>query len=88
MPAPAPKPPGPAPWCPGNYPVLVVIGAFFRVRKDLIGLADLLELLLGGLVAGILVGMVLVGQFPIGPLEVSFGGVPMHAEQFVKNLSP
>ena len=73
-----PKPPKPAPPKPPPPPpgfivgvdareaVLVVPGALVRVGEHLVGLVDLLEFGLGFLVAGVQVGVVLLGQLAVG----------------------
>src|SRR5699024_7421155 len=60
---------------------LVIAFAFFRVRKDVVGLVDFLELLLGGLVAGVQVRMVFFGQLAVGAFDLGLGGIfadPQH----------
>src|SRR3990172_4014890 len=49
---------------------LVVLGALFTVAQHLIGLVDLLEPLLGGLVVGVFVGVVLHRQPAVGALDL------------------
>ena len=44
------------------------------VLQDVVGLLDLLELLLGGLVARIDVRMELPGKPPVGLLDIGLGG--------------
>ena len=62
---------------------LVVGRAFFRIAQHLVGLADLLEFFLGGLVVGIFVGMILDGQFAVGLFDLIRRGAFLDAEQFV-----
>ncbi len=64
--------------------MLVIGRALLTVGQDLIGFVDFLELGLGLLVAGILVGMVLNGLFAEGALEVGVGTGPADAEDFIK----
>jgi hypothetical protein len=52
----------------------VVGPAPFVVLEHLVGLLDLLEALLGGLVARIDVRMELSGQAAVGLLQIGFGG--------------
>ena len=48
----------------------IVTRAFRRIGEDVVGAADLLEACLGGLVAGVEIGMVLLGEAAIGALDV------------------
>ena len=60
---------------------LVIALAFFRVGKYIVRLVDFLELLLGGLVAGVQVGVVLFGELAVGAFDLGIGGVfadPQH----------
>ena len=58
-----PKPPGaPVAAVECGVAELVVGRALLRVLQDLVGLVQLLELLLGGLVAGIAVGVAVLGE--------------------------
>src|SRR5690606_6103842 len=61
---------------------LVVAAAGLRVFQDGVGLADLLEALLG---AGLFidVGVVLTGEFAVGALDLVLGSVPLDAEHLV-----
>src|SRR5206468_3101011 len=61
----------------------VVGGALLLVLEDLVGFADVLELLLGRLVARVAVRVMLHGELAIGPLELVAARPPVHAEQFV-----
>src|SRR5438093_1566994 len=61
-------------------PALVVLGALARVRQDRVRLVDLLEPLLGTLVAGVLVRMALAGKLAKGLLDLGLGRGPRHAE--------
>ena len=49
---------------------LVVLLALLGVAEHLVGLVDLLELRLGGLVAGVHVGMVLAGELAVRLLDL------------------
>ena len=78
---------GPKPWPPrpcaveGGVAELVVGGALLRVLQGLVGLVQLLELVLGGLVAGIAVGMAVLGEPAEGRLDVLLArppGKPQH----------
>ena len=65
---------------PGKAELIIAL-AFFRVRKDIVGLVDLLELFLSRLVAGVQVGVVLFGQLAVGAFDLGIGGVfadPQH----------
>src|SRR5690606_29132382 len=62
---------------------LVVRGALLRVAEHLVGLLGLLEALLGGLVAGVAVGVVLHRPSPVGLLYLGLAGVSGHSEDFV-----
>ena len=48
----------------------VVAGALLRVGEDLVRLGGLLEALLGGLVARVLVRVELVGELAVGALQL------------------
>jgi hypothetical protein len=61
-----------------------VIGApLFGVAEDLVGLLDLLETPLGGLIPRIHIGMELSGQAAIGLLDVGLRGPPGDPENLV-----
>ena len=62
----------------------VVLGPLLLVAQDLIGLGRLLEPGLGIGVVGVLVGVVLDGQLPIGLLDVGIGCPPVDAEDLVE----
>ncbi len=53
---------------------LVVTAALLLIGEDLIGLVDLLELGLGGLVSGVEVGVVLLGQAAVSLFQLVIGG--------------
>src|SRR5699024_696783 len=53
---------------------LVVALALFRVGQDLVGLVDLLEFFLGGLVAGVVVRVVFQRQLTVGLLDLLVRG--------------
>src|SRR5207245_215511 len=59
---------------------LVVGRALLGVGQDVVGRRDLLEAIL---VAGVGVGMVLLGQLPIGAPDVLVGGLLWHTEDLV-----
>src|SRR5229473_1668535 len=61
----------------------VVAGALLRVGEHLVRLGDLLELLLGLLVAFVLVGVELDGELAEGALQLLRGAGPFDAEHFV-----
>ena len=55
-----------------GFAELIVLFTFLGVGEDRIGFGQLLELLLGRFVAGVLVGMVFLGEFAVCFLD--FGG--------------
>ena len=61
----------------------VVVGALVGVGQDGVRLADLLEALLGLLVAGVAVGVVGAGEVAVGLLQLRVVGVPGDAEDAV-----
>lgn len=63
--------------------VLIVDAAQVVVAEDFVGLADFDEALVRGLVVGILVGVVLLGEFAVGFFELPAVGVFVDGEQFV-----
>ena len=63
--------------------VLVVPGLFIGVGQNLIRLVDLLELFLGGLVAGVLIGVVFHGQLAVGLFDLGVGRVFLDAQHLV-----
>jgi hypothetical protein len=62
---------------------LVVFLALSGVADDVVGRRHLLEALLGGLVAGVRVGVVLAGQLAVRALDVLLGGRVAHPEDAV-----
>ena len=60
----------------GGVAELVVGRALLRVLQGLVGLVELLELVLGGLVAGVAVGMAVLGEPAEGRLEVLLARPP------------
>jgi hypothetical protein len=58
---------------PAGVAVGVVVLSLFRIRKHLVGLGELLELGLRGLVPGVQVRVVLAGELPVGLLDVILG---------------
>ncbi len=62
---------------------LVVALALVAVAEDLIGLVDLLESGLGLLVAGVQVRVVLLGQLPVGLLNLCLCGALLDAQDFI-----
>ena len=69
----------------GTQPAhLVVLLALLGVGEGLVSLADLLELLLGALVAGVLVGVEVPGELAERLLDVVLRGVLGHAERLVE----
>ena len=63
--------------------VLVIARLLVGVRQDLICLVDLLELLLSGLVAGVLVGVVLHGELAVRLLDLCLGRIFLYAEHLI-----
>ena len=63
--------------------VLVVERAFLRVAQDVIGLAQLLELLLGGFVSRVLIRMMFDRERPVGLLDVVRPRAALNAEHLV-----
>jgi hypothetical protein len=61
----------------------VVLLALLGIGEHRVGLADLLELRLGLLVAGVDVGVVLAGELAVGGLDVLFGRGAADAEHRV-----
>jgi hypothetical protein len=70
----------------GGVAEAVIGGALLLVLQDLVGLAQLLELVLGRLVAGVAVGMVLHRQLAIRLLDVLGAGPAPHPKRLVKIL--
>jgi hypothetical protein len=62
---------------------LVVGGALFRVAQRLISLAQLLELLLGRMVARIFVRVIFHRQLAVGFFDLLGGGFPADFQDFV-----
>ena len=62
---------------------LVIAGLLLRVGQDLVGLVDLLEFLLGLLVAGVHVRVIFAGQLFIGPFDLVLAGVFVYAQDLV-----
>src|SRR6516225_8850793 len=70
----------------GGMTKAVIGGALLIVLEDIVGFADILESLLGALVAGIAIGVVLHCELAIGPLELVRARRFGDAEGFVKVL--
>jgi len=62
---------------------VVVLGPLVGIGQDRVRLVDVLESLLGRLVAGLLVRVVLAGELPEGLLDLRGRGRPGHAERLV-----
>ncbi len=62
----------------------VVLLPLLGVRQRVVCLLDLLEALLGGLVAGVPVRVVLARKLPVGLLDLLFRGLPGDAERRVE----
>ena len=67
----------------GGVAELVVGGALLRVLQGLVGLVQLLELLLGGLVAGVAVGMAVLGEPSERRLDVLLARPPGEPQDVV-----
>src|SRR5262249_16238495 len=67
----------------GHGTEAIVLGALVGIGEHGVGLADLLEALLGARVAGILVRMVLTGEGAVGLLQRGVVGVAGDAEDLV-----
>ena len=81
-----PKPPaavGSKPSRTAGVPEPVVGPPLLGVLQDVVGLLDLLEPLLGGLVARVDVGMELAGEAPVGLLDVGLRGPLRDAQNLV-----
>ena len=63
--------------------VVVVAASLLGVGQHLVGLVQLLELGLCRGVVGVKVGVILAGQFPVGPLDVGLCGGALYAEDAV-----
>ncbi len=61
----------------------VILRAPLRIRKNLVGLVEFLEMLLGIFVAGITIGMKLNRETAVGFLQLDFAGSTIDAEDFV-----
>src|SRR6185437_2573301 len=70
----------------GGVTEAVIGRALLLVREDLVGLAQLLELVLGRRVPRVAVGVVLHRQLAIGLLDVLGAGPAPHAQELVKIL--
>jgi hypothetical protein len=68
----------------GGVAEAVVGGALLVVLQNVIGLAQLLELRLGRLVARVAVGVVLHGQLAIGLLQLLGAGAALDAQELIK----
>src|SRR6266542_838370 len=68
---------------PGHRAEAIVLRPLVRIGEHAVGLADLLEALLGSVVARILVGVELAGEGAVGVLERGVVGVAPHAEEGV-----
>lgn len=66
-----------------GMPKAIVSSSLITVTQDAIGLGSLFEFLLRFLVPGILIGMVLYGQFAISALDFLPTGISIDAQYFV-----
>src|SRR5439155_10984961 len=66
-----------------HVPDLVVLLAFLLVAEDVVGGRDLLEAILGVLVPAVPVGVVLLGELPVGLLDLGGRGVLGVAQHLV-----
>ena len=62
---------------------VIVGGALLRILQDLVGLVQLLEAHLGVRVAGIAVGVELLGEPPVGRLELLLAGATGKPQRFI-----
>ena len=62
---------------------LVVAGLFFRIGKDLVGAVDLFHFCLGGLVAGVQVGMIFFGQPAVGLFDLILRGALLELQNLI-----
>ncbi len=67
----------------GGVAVAVVGGAFFFIAEDIVGLADFLEFVFGGFVAGVFVGVEFYREFAVGFFDFVGAGGFFDAEHFV-----
>ena len=67
----------------GGEAELVVLLALFLVREDLVGLVGLLEALLAGLVAGVQIGVVFLGQLSVCFFDFIRCGVLFDAQHLI-----
>ena len=67
----------------GGVAEAVVLGALLGIAQHLVGLGGFLEALLGGLVAGIAVGVVLQRDLAVGLLDLVGAGAAADAQDFV-----
>ena len=67
----------------GGMAELVVLLPFGGIAEDFVGLGNLLELFLGGFVAGVFIGMIFNGHFAVGLFDLIRRGAFGDAEQFV-----
>ena len=78
-----PAPPNAAALREGLVAKAVVGRALVGVAEHLVGLAEFLELVLGGLVAGIFVGMKFHRELAVGFLDVLGAGAAFHPQDLV-----
>ena len=64
-------------------PEPVVAAALFRIGENGVRLGRFLELFLGGMIAGVAIGMILQRQLPIGALDLLIVGVFGNAQNVV-----
>ena len=80
------EPAAPAPAHPrikSGMPVFVIGGALLRIAQGLISFTNLLEILLGSFVAGILVRVIFDRQLAVGLLDFLIGSGPLQTENLV-----
>ncbi len=76
------RPPAPAPDTAGMAEA-VVGGALLGIRENRVRLGGFLEVVFGGLVAGVAIRMVLHRELAVGALDVAVARRPGDAEHFV-----
>jgi hypothetical protein len=67
------------PWAKGRVTISIVSGSFVFVDQNLVSLPNLLEFLLRGLVAGILIRMKLYGELAISLFDIFGACIPINS---------
>ena len=66
-----------------RFSVMLILFPLFGVAEDFVGFADILELLLGGLIAGVYVRMVFPGELAVGRLDLLVLGRPANPQYLI-----